>query len=68
MDAVRFGGFVVYPAALASATTDEKVAHGLADSVLKMYDSVPETEYEETVNKATALFRAVDFAEKGLES
>ena len=33
-----------------------------------VYDSVPETEYEETVNKATALFRAVDFAEKGLES
>lgn len=33
-----------------------------------VYDSVPEKEYEETVNKATALFRAVDFAEKGLES
>lgn len=33
-----------------------------------VYDSVPDTEYEETVNKATALFRAVDFAEKGLES
>ncbi len=33
-----------------------------------VYDSVPEKEYEETVNKATVLFRAVDFAEKGLES
>lgn len=32
-----------------------------------VYDSVPEREYEETVNKAKALFRAVDFAEKGLE-
>ncbi len=32
-----------------------------------VYDSVPEREYEETVNKAAALFRAVDFAERGLE-
>jgi len=31
-------------------------------------DSVPEREYEETVNKAKALFRAVEFAERGLES
>ena len=33
-----------------------------------VYDSVPEREFEETVNKAKALFRAVEFAEKGLES
>ncbi|MFO7974501.1 MAG: chorismate-binding protein, partial [Candidatus Hydrogenedentota bacterium] len=33
-----------------------------------VYDSVPEKEYEETVNKAKALFRAVEFAERGLES
>lgn len=33
-----------------------------------VYDSDPEREYEETVNKAKALFKAVDFAEKGLES
>ncbi|MBI1320397.1 MAG: anthranilate synthase component I [Candidatus Hydrogenedens sp.] len=33
-----------------------------------VYDSDPKSEYQETVNKATALFRAVDFAEKGLES
>jgi len=33
-----------------------------------VYDSDPEREFEETVNKAKALFRAVDFAEKGLES
>ncbi len=33
-----------------------------------VYDSVPEREYEETVNKAMALFRAVEFAERGLES
>jgi anthranilate synthase component 1 len=32
-----------------------------------VYDSVPGREYEETVNKAKALFRAVDFAEQGLE-
>jgi anthranilate synthase component 1 len=32
-----------------------------------VYDSDPEREYEECVNKAKALFRAVDFAEKGLE-
>jgi len=33
-----------------------------------VYDSDPGREYEETVNKAKALFKAVDFAEKGLES
>jgi anthranilate synthase component 1 len=33
-----------------------------------VYDSVPEREFDETVNKAKALFRAVEFAEKGLES
>jgi len=32
-----------------------------------VYDSVPEREYEETVNKAMACMRAVDFAERGLE-
>ena len=29
-------------------------------------DSVPEMEYQETLNKARALFKAVEFAEKGL--
>ncbi|HEX8845213.1 MAG TPA: anthranilate synthase component I family protein [Pyrinomonadaceae bacterium] len=29
-------------------------------------DSVPEREYEETINKASALFRAIEMAEKGL--
>jgi anthranilate synthase component 1 len=29
-------------------------------------DSVPEREYEESVNKAQALFRAVELAESGL--
>ena len=33
-----------------------------------VYDSVPEREYEETVNKAKALFRAVEYAERGLDS
>lgn len=33
-----------------------------------VYDSDPNREYDETVNKAKALFRAVDFAEKGLGS
>ena len=33
-----------------------------------VYDSDPDREFEETENKARALFRAVDFAEKGLES
>ena len=33
-----------------------------------VYDSDPEREYEETVNKAKALVRAVAFAEKGLDS
>ena len=29
-------------------------------------DSVPEREYEETINKARALFRAIEMAEKGI--
>jgi hypothetical protein len=29
---------------------------------------VPENEFDETMNKAMALFRAVEFAEKGLEA
>jgi len=29
-----------------------------------VYDSEPDREYEETVNKAKALFRAVEFSEK----
>ena len=33
-----------------------------------VYDSDPDREYDETVNKAKALFRAVEFAEKGLQS
>ena len=32
-----------------------------------VYDSDPDREYEETQNKAKALFRAVEFAERGLE-
>lgn len=32
-----------------------------------VHDSDPEREYQETVNKAKALFRAVEFAEKGLQ-
>ncbi|HEO72599.1 MAG TPA: anthranilate synthase component I, partial [Candidatus Hydrogenedentes bacterium] len=32
-----------------------------------VYDSEPEREFEETVNKAEALFRAVELAEGGLE-
>jgi len=33
-----------------------------------VYDSDPAREYEETRNKAKAMFQAVEFAEKGLES
>lgn len=32
-----------------------------------VFDSVPETEYQETLNKARALFKAVDFAAGGLQ-
>jgi anthranilate synthase component 1 len=32
-----------------------------------VYDSDPDREYDETVNKAKALMRALDFAERGLE-
>ncbi len=30
-------------------------------------DSVPESEYEETVNKSRALFKAIELARQGLE-
>ncbi len=43
------------------------VAHVQAGAGI-VYDSVPEREYEETVNKAKALFRAVEFAERGLDT
>lgn len=33
-----------------------------------VYDSDPEKEFEESVNKAAVMFKAVEFAEKGLES
>lgn len=33
-----------------------------------VYDSDPDREYEETVNKAKAMMKAVDFAERGLEA
>ena len=33
-----------------------------------VFDSDPEREYEETRNKAEAMFEAVAFAERGLES
>jgi anthranilate synthase component 1 len=31
-------------------------------------DSVPRLEWEETINKARAIFRAVELAEKGLQN
>jgi anthranilate synthase component 1 len=33
-----------------------------------VFDSEPNKEYDETVNKATVLFRAVEFAEGGLDA
>ncbi len=32
-----------------------------------VYDSIPDKEYEETKNKALAIMRAIDFAERGLQ-
>ncbi len=43
------------------------VAHLQAGAGI-VYDSQPESEYEESRNKAKAMFQAVDFAERGLES
>jgi anthranilate synthase component 1 len=43
------------------------IAHVQAGAGI-VYDSDPEREFEETVNKAKALLRAVEFAERGLES
>jgi anthranilate synthase component 1 len=32
-----------------------------------VYDSIPASEYQETINKATALFRSVEFAGRNLK-
>ena len=32
-----------------------------------VFDSVPESEYQETINKGSALFRAVEMANNGLK-
>jgi anthranilate synthase component 1 len=51
--------------AIRTLTIRDERAHVQAGAGI-VADSVPEREYEETVNKATAVLRAVELAEKGL--
>lgn len=69
-----YGGAVGYLAwngnmdtaiAIRTAVIKDDVLHIQAGAGL-VYDSVPQSEWDETMNKARAVFRAVTLAEKGL--
>ncbi len=64
---ISFGGDMDTCILIRTMVVKDGVAHLQAGAGI-VYDSDPDREYEETVNKAKALFRAVEFAEKGLES
>lgn len=51
--------------AIRTAVIKDKHLHIQAGAGI-VYDSVPETEWEETMNKARAIFKAVEMAEAGL--
>jgi len=52
--------------AIRTAVIKDKQLHIQAGAGI-VYDSVPEMEWEETMNKARAIFKAVAMAEAGLE-
>ena len=64
---ISFAGEVDTCILIRTMVVKSGVAHLQAGAGI-VYDSDPEREFEETVNKAKAMFRAVEFAEKGLES
>ena len=53
--------------AIRTAVIKDKTLHIQAGAGI-VYDSVPEMEWKETMNKARAIFRAVAMAEAGLDS
>ncbi|HNT86798.1 MAG TPA: anthranilate synthase component I [Candidatus Hydrogenedentes bacterium] len=64
---VSFGGDMDTCILIRTMVVKDGVAHLQAGAGI-VYDSDPDREYDETVNKVKALFRAVEFAERGLES
>lgn len=64
---ISFSGDMDTCILIRTAVLKDGVAYCQAGAGL-VFDSNPESEYEETVNKATVLFRAVDFAEGGLQA
>ncbi len=60
-----FSGSADTAITIRTAVIKERVAYVQAGGGI-VADSVPETEYYETMNKAHALLRAIDIAEKGL--
>ncbi|MBT3604571.1 MAG: anthranilate synthase component I [Candidatus Latescibacteria bacterium] len=61
---IDFSGNMDTCIAIRTMVIKEDKAHVQAGGGV-VFDSVPENEYQETVNKATALFRAVEIAERG---
>jgi anthranilate synthase component 1 len=55
---------IVVPTAM---RTDEGWAYHLQSAGGIVFDSRPEAEYEETVNKAAAMVRAIDVAERAFD-
>lgn len=53
--------------AIRTAVIKDQVLHIQAGAGI-VYDSIPEMEWQETMNKARAIFRAVSMAEAGLET
>ena len=58
-----YGGNLDTAIAIRTMVIKDGVAHVQAGGGV-VYDSVPKTEYQETLNKAAALLRALDFAEE----
>jgi len=63
---VAWSGNLDTAIAIRTAVIKDKVLHIQAGAGI-VYDSIPTNEWDETMNKARALFRAVSMAEAGLE-
>lgn len=62
---VSFSGNLDTAITIRTAVFNKGVAHWTAGGGI-VWDSVPEEEYQESVNKARAVMRAIDMAEQGL--
>lgn len=63
---VAWSGNLDTAIAIRTAVIKDKVLHIQAGAGI-VYDSIPTNEWDETMNKARAIFRAVSMAEAGLE-